>query len=353
MTLLLLLLLIILNLLILVNVYLKTSSCWFFVIAKNIKIYYNIISIGEINHMNNTELLARFTESRENDASEIIGAFGYGSGVFKQEGNNPSAIDLIFVVNNPHDWHKANMEVNPSDYSLTGRMVLKSFDLNQIKALTGVTYQYNIHFEKAKFKYGIVGERRFLKNLRQWDRFFIPGRFQKPILQIRSNKYIDNAIETNRNYALLVALMTMQTSTPTLRDLFVQICGLSYKGDIRMLFAENPNKINNIVDSNFAEFCSIYGTKTKYYHTEQDGKLVIYYDEVFADMWDLPDKLFEYLYSHDCMRSTYPEIRTGIEKYLTHLNKKDSIAQPFTGILTIGPKSSFGYLRQKIKKRFN
>ena len=43
------------------------------------------------------------------------------------------------------------------------------------------------------------------------------------------------------------------------RDLFLSIVGLSYSGDVRMGYAENPKKVENIVDGQIAEFNEIYG----------------------------------------------------------------------------------------------
>ena len=132
------------------------------------------------------------------------------------------------------------------------RIILKYFDLNSIKLSTGLTYQSHIEFMERKFKYGVIRKDRFVNAMQgDYNSFFIQGRFQKPVYTIFSTNEIDEAIDKNRDLALLIALLTLNKDKPTLMDLYQQICNLSYNGDIRMLFAENPNKVENIVNGSY------------------------------------------------------------------------------------------------------
>ena len=91
-----------------------------------------------------------------------------------------------------------------------------------------------------------------LKDLYTWKNFFMAGRFQKPIMKIRSDEKLDKAIYFNRLSALKVALLLNYNNKITEEDLYKTICDLSYMGDIRMmLHCENPNKVNNIVSASF------------------------------------------------------------------------------------------------------
>lgn len=303
--------------------------------------------------MTNFDLLERFVESRDYEEEPIIAAFGYGSGVFRQSANPNTVIDMFFVVKDARNWNLSNIENNPNDYSLTGRIMLTNFDLNRMKKLTGVTYQHNVPFDGERFKYGVVNESRFLRNLRLWDSFFIPGRFQKPIQIVRGTEATNQAMEQNRESVLLTALMTLPVGEHSLKDLYTQICGLSYHGDIRMAFAEDPNKIKNIVDSNYFKLFEMYGASNRFFHTLDDGKIVIDYDELWNSLQELPDYLFNYLIDNGYLHRSHEEISEGIRKYLAKVNRRDSIAQPITGLITVGPISSACYLGQKIKKRFH
>jgi len=63
--------------------------------------------------METKKLLEEFVKSRENEIATVA-AFGYGSGVFKQRGNDTekSMIDTIFVVKDAKSWHKENKKLN-------------------------------------------------------------------------------------------------------------------------------------------------------------------------------------------------------------------------------------------------
>ena len=50
--------------------------------------------------------------------------YGYGSGVFKQASSVKPLTDVIFVVDDLKGWHMENMKMNPSDYSLIGRLYI-------------------------------------------------------------------------------------------------------------------------------------------------------------------------------------------------------------------------------------
>lgn len=304
--------------------------------------------------METKELLEKFVSSRDNQG-KIIAAFGYGSGVFKQTGytlQTRPMIDTIFVVENPHLWHQENIQKNPSDYSISGRITLKYFDINAIKRATGVTYQSNIQFMNNTFKYGIIGKEKFIDAMwGNWDNFFIQGRFQKPTYTIFSTKEIDSAIKENRDLAIFVALLTLRKENPTILDLYHQICSLSYSGDVRMLFAENPNKINNIVQGSFNQFLDMYGIENQYFYTKPNGEIVINRDLLYGTLSLLPDTLYEYLQKKGYSTNNPELIGTILEEKISQINRRDSIIQPLTGILTVGPVKSLSYLGEKMKKK--
>ena len=62
-------------------------------------------------------------------------AFAYGSGVFEQDGYNPTTakngeapmLDFMFAVTHPDHWHSINMHQNPGHYALHARLLGSSF----------------------------------------------------------------------------------------------------------------------------------------------------------------------------------------------------------------------------------
>lgn len=286
-----------------------------------------------------------------NNRPEVIGAFGYGSGVFKQSGykkDDKPQLDLILIVDDMKKWHKENIKINPKDYSFSGNLYLTKLSSFIPKLKTGISYQSNIEFNGRIFKYGIIEKTDFLNYMESWESFYVPGRFQKPIKEIKSNDEINAAIKKNRIDAIKVALLIMNNQNPNINDLYETITGLSYYGDIRMLFAENPNKISNIVSGSIEEFDKMYKNNEKYFTCNKDGSIDVKYDNLFNDIPTLPTKL--------CMdlnkKENLIDIREELIKYMEKLNRKESIIQPAKGILTNGPVKSLVYVIPKFKKKF-
>ena len=65
------------------------------------------------------------------------------------------------------------------------------------------------------------------------------------------------AARANLRHALSAALL-MLPHTFTARELYRTIAGLSYTGDFRMVFGENPNKVSNIVNASMTELHGLY-----------------------------------------------------------------------------------------------
>lgn len=75
---------------------------------------------------------------------------------------------------------------------------------------------------------------------------------------IQADAEIQKGIDRNLHHALNTALLLLP-HTFSLEQLFVSIAGLSYLGDFRMSFGENPRKVHNIVAGNMAGFVELYG----------------------------------------------------------------------------------------------
>jgi translocator assembly and maintenance protein 41 len=80
-------------------------------------------------------------------------------------------------------------------------------------------------------------------------------------LQVRiikcDHNWVKQAARENLRHALRAALL-MLPSTFTSEQLFLALAGLSYIGDFRMVFGENPNKVANIVTKSMDHFHKLY-----------------------------------------------------------------------------------------------
>ncbi|MCI5984531.1 MAG: phosphatidate cytidylyltransferase [Firmicutes bacterium] len=273
-----------------------------------------------------------------NERPEVVAAFGYGSGVFKQLGYDSKEkpqIDLILIVNDMKLWHKENIKKNPKDYSFIGRNFFLNSSLDEIKGITGITYQSNIEYKGHLFKYGIIEYGDFVRHMQTWDSFYVPGRFQKPILTIKSNNFIDELILQNRRNACKVGLLCLNNKD--LKDLYLTICNLSYSGDTRMKVAENPKKVENIVGASYDKFNEMYNFNDLY---QKNGERI----EYEIDIDELPSSLEKYIKDD--------KTKEKVMEYLSDLNRKESSLQTMKGIKTNGIVKSLRYGLAKVLKKF-
>lgn len=293
------------------------------------------------------EKIVEFIEKRP----EVKAAYGYGSGVFKQSGytdKDKPQLDLILVVDNLKDWHLKNIKLNPKDYSFTGKVFFKNASESKLKGKTGITYLSNIEEGNLVFKYGTIELKDLEKYLTTWESFYLPGRFQKAVYPIKENKDLTKKIELNRQNALLTALLTLPEDKKNLIDIYVQICGLSYLGDTRMKFAENPRKVLNIVEGSLDAFKEIYKTENEYFEINKNDEVAIEYDKLLNDIDKLPSSLLEYLGNDNKNKE---EVCEKILSYFTKLNKEESTKQTIKGIYTNGIVRSVKYASKKVLKK--
>lgn len=208
--------------------------------------------------------------------STVEFAFGYGSGVFKQSGTQKETdqeekpqIDLILVVNDTLQFHKENLKLNPKDYSMLKYLGLSVIYKFQNWA-AGVYFNPYIEINKRQIKYGIISKELLIKDLKDWDTFYLAGRLQKPVKILISTDEILYWNQLNLMNAALVAerMITSGSSRGKSQinskhdlelNLYKKITALSYLGDIRYtLGLENPNKVNNIVMNNIKNFEKYY-----------------------------------------------------------------------------------------------
>ena len=233
-----------------------------------------------------------------NKRPKVVAAFGYGSGIFKQSGytsKDKPQIDLIFVVEDIRKWHIENMKVNKKDYSFTGRNFFKHGSISKLKGNTGITYVSNILENGNVFKYGTIEENDLKDYLLTWRSFYLPGRFQKTIYPIVEANELNNIIVKNRDNALLLASYLVNSDTVTKKDLLVILCGLSYLGDTRMKFAENPRKVLNIVEGSYDKFLELYDFN-KPYLTLKDDYLIIDKSLVKKELVNLPSGIYKTIF---------------------------------------------------------
>ncbi|ODQ63215.1 mitochondrial matrix Mmp37 [Nadsonia fulvescens var. elongata DSM 6958] len=190
-------------------------------------------------------------------------AFGYGSGVFSQgksasaRGSQKPQIDLIFGVNHAQHWHDLNIKQFPDHYSFLSSFGSGVVTAVQNKMGAGVYFNPFVEINGVIIKYGVVNVDTLLKDLADWDTLYLAGRLHKPVKIIRDEPRVRFANQANLISVLRTALLLLP-ETFSEADLYKTIAGVSYRGDPRMRFGENPHKVSNIVENQFPNFRRLY-----------------------------------------------------------------------------------------------
>ncbi|KAI3513012.1 hypothetical protein L1887_20336 [Cichorium endivia] len=203
----------------------------------------------------------------------------YGSSLHPNNKDKSSMEDYILGVSNPQQWHSDNLQMNRDHYaswmvSLGGaKLITKVADNIGV----GVHFNPFVSWNDKMYKYGVVHMDDLVEDMLNWDRFYLSGRLQKPVRIIVDNMEIENVNLVNLRAASSAALLLLPSKF-TERELYAKICSLSYMGDLRMLFAEDKNKVKKIVEGQFDLFKNMYKPVVEEYATKQLLRLSSYGD---------------------------------------------------------------------------
>ncbi|CCH58341.1 hypothetical protein TBLA_0A05480 [Henningerozyma blattae CBS 6284] len=247
-------------------------------------------------------------------------SFAYGSGIFKQAGyseKHKPQIDIILAVSDTNQFHSINLQQNSNHYS-----TLKYFNgtlINKFQNLgAGIYFNPFVTINGVNVKYGVISVSNLIKDLSDWETFYVAGRLQKPVKIIKNDPQIQYLNQLNlKGAATLAKYISLKNSEDGKIDEFKfyeNITGLSYFGDFRFkLGGENPNKVHNIVISNFEYF-------QRYYKP-------IYEDIVLNDSFYLPDGI----------------TLDNAKHIIRQRTRKFSASQAVKGIFTAGITKSVKY----------
>ncbi|KAJ8758667.1 hypothetical protein K2173_000388 [Erythroxylum novogranatense] len=183
----------------------------------------------------------------------------YGSTLHPNNQDKSSMIDYILGVSDPMQWHNENMKLNRGHYASWMVHLGGSKLVTEVADEIGVGVHFNpfVMWNGKMIKYGVVRMNDLVQDILNWERFYLCGRLQKPIHILVDNLDVGNVNAVNLRAAFSAALLLLPSKFSE-EDLYSKICSLSYMGDLRMLFAEDKNKVKKIVQGQFNLFRSIY-----------------------------------------------------------------------------------------------
>ncbi|KAG7379347.1 Phosphatidate cytidylyltransferase, mitochondrial [Phytophthora pseudosyringae] len=314
-------------------------------------------------------LAAALTQALDASFPRVAFTMAYGSGVFQQKNHDASAsmVDLVFAVDDPQAWHEQNIARNPQHYS-----VLKYLGAAKVAAFqenfgAGVYYNTLVPLTgkllgARLIKYGVVSTQALCDDLLTWKTLYLSGRMHKPVSILATSEGIQAASATNLSHALNYALLCLPEKFSE-RDLYMKIAGISYLGDFRMTFGENPKKVRNIVDGNLKSFRELYQHKIQnspfMSRSHSDGDMLV------ANSNDtkvrqtivkaLPSNVIHRLAakSHPTAAFDHTTVtRKQLQRVIASIVFRSSRSQSIKGIATAGGVKSIVYVAQKLKRTY-
>ncbi|PJF16954.1 Mitochondrial matrix Mmp37 domain-containing protein [Paramicrosporidium saccamoebae] len=183
-------------------------------------------------------------------------------------------LDFIFVVADPLAWHYENRQRHPTHYhhpsSLDGFLQYSA---------AGLYYVPSVVVGGQRIKYGVIATASFQADMRHWTTLYVAGRLHK---SVRIFHGTTDLLAENRMHAMRASLLSLGGRF-SLRDFLQCVVRISYCGDPRMGWAEDPHKVGRILDGQYDELAEIYSKLlTLDAETVQSGD---YYNQVDA-WWD-------------------------------------------------------------------
>ncbi|ANB11167.1 Tam41p [Sugiyamaella lignohabitans] len=122
---------------------------------------------------------------------------------------------------------------------------------------SGVYFNPFVELNGLKIKYGVVNIDTLLSDLQGWETLYLAGRLHKPVKILRDEPKVRFVNQANLISVLRTSLLLLPEKFNEF-ELYKMIAGISYMGDPRMQFGENPNKVHNIVSNQFLNFRKLY-----------------------------------------------------------------------------------------------
>jgi Phosphatidate cytidylyltransferase, mitochondrial len=91
--------------------------------------------------------------------------------------------------------------------------------------------------------------------LNHWKRIYVAGRLQKPVQHCHQDNFtksivdpvLEAAMQRNLRTCVLYALLLLKKETFSIYEFYKALLSVSYKGDLRMIIAESPQKLDNML----------------------------------------------------------------------------------------------------------
>ncbi|XP_016431168.1 phosphatidate cytidylyltransferase, mitochondrial [Sinocyclocheilus rhinocerous] len=303
---------------------------------------------------------------------DISLAFAYGSAVFRQTGGQmgKNMLDFVFAVDDPVTWHTMNLMENRKHYSFLRYLGPKHISSIQTDYGAAVYFNTLVPAEDRVIKYGVISTDALIEDLLHWKTLYVAGRLHKPVRILLQSEHgkLRAALVRNLKSAVIASFLMLPESFSE-EDLFLQIAGLSYSGDFRMVIGEDKSKVSNIVKENMPHFRKLYNSILQecpqVVYKPQQGRLEVDKspEGQFTQLMALPRSLQQQITrlverpgkNRDVEEillqvAQDPDCGSVVQQGISSIVKSSSITQSAKGIATAGLVKTVSYSAKKLQK---
>lgn len=279
-------------------------------------------------------------------------------------------LDFVFAVDDPVTWHTLNLLQNRQHYSILKFLGPKKISSIQNDHGASVYYNTLVPMDGRIIKYGVVSTEALIDDLMHWKTLYVAGRLHKPVKMLvqGENGKLRDSLVANLKSAVTASFLMLPESFSE-EDLFLQIAGLSYAGDFRMVIGEDKSKVTNIVKDNIEYFRLLYSNILRdcpqVVYKPQQGKLEVDKspEGQFIQLMALPRTLQQRITklvdppgkNRDVEEillqvAQDPDCGSVVQQGISSIVKPSSITQSIKSIATAGMWKSVSYSSKKLIK---
>lgn len=279
-------------------------------------------------------------------------------------------LDFVFAVDDPVTWHTLNLLQNRQHYSILKFLGPKKISSIQNDHGASVYYNTLVPMDGRIIKYGVVSTEALIDDLMHWKTLYVAGRLHKPVKMLvqGENGKLRASLVSNLKSAVTASFLMLPESFSE-EDLFLQIAGLSYAGDFRMVIGEDKSKVTNIVKENIEHFRLLYSNILRdcpqVVYKPLQGKLEVDKspEGQFIQLMALPRTLQQRITklvdppgkNRDVEEillqvAQDPDCGSVVQQGISSIVKPSSITQSIKGIATAGMWKSVSYSSKKLIK---
>lgn len=305
----------------------------------------------------------------------------YGSALHGRKRDKSSMVDYILGVSDPLKWHSENLQRNRDHYASWMVHLGGSKLITEVAEKIGVGVHFNpfVTFNDQLYKYGVVRMHDLIDDIMNWERFYLSGRLQKPVNILVDQMEVEKVNSVNLSSAISAALLLLPPKFSE-EELYAKLCSLSYMGDLRMLFAEDKNKVMKIVQGQFDLFQRMYKPVLEGYAAKELLRFSAssaHHANITQDcglsaarslVSSLPSTVRSRMRMklgerkiltesggvvHEVVVGSRAEAAECMRKVLRRIVMVSSVRQAVSGLLTAGGATAVRYVAKKMRKAWN